>query len=132
VLVRRPLDNPEEALICDVKGAVLCRAEANYFRELPDLSATIERRRRSARMNLELVKGLSTGMVTPPEGMQSILAISRASTIEALNDDSDEPLALAAGAEDDAIGRTKAKAAGSATIDQDKANAFLDFLGKEY
>ncbi|HOX30887.1 MAG TPA: Mu transposase C-terminal domain-containing protein [Spirochaetales bacterium] len=124
VLVKRPLAAPETAIICDAKGALLCRAEANYFAETEDTTATIERRKKAAKTNLELVGELSKGRIAPPEGMRSIGEMYRARLPK-----DDAPLPLAAGAEGDAV-------SGAATADAEwnaraKDHDFIDFLGQE-
>lgn len=122
VLVKRPLADLETALICDAHGAVICRAEANYFRESDDLAATIERRQSAAKSNLELVRGLSTGRVEPPVSKPSILEAKR-------KDTSDRALALAAGGEHDPDPGADNKVALREA--RERSNAFIDLIGKE-
>jgi len=124
VLVKRPLAAPETAVICDARGALLCRAEANYFIESEDTAATIERRKRAAKTNLELVGELSKGRITPPEGMRSIGEMYRAHLPK-----DEEPLPLAVGAESDVILAPPPAEADRRARSMD--NDFIDFLGQE-
>jgi hypothetical protein len=122
VLVKRPLADPETALICDARGAVLCRAEADYFRETEDLAETIERRQKAAKSNLEMVRGLSSGKVEPPESKRSILDARRGKALE------DTSLALAAGGENDPHPGMDKKALKE---ERERSNAFMDLIGRE-
>lgn len=125
VIVRRPLADPETALICDPRGALLCRAKANYFLEGEDLADTIKRRKDAARSNLQLVRDLSTGRVAPPEGKRSILDARRGKTSD------DYCLPLAVGGEHDPEAQFLNTGNARTLEDREKANAFLDLLSNE-
>jgi len=117
VIVKRPLADPETAIICGSRGEVLCRAEADYFKETEDTAETIERRQAAAKSNLELVRGLSSGRVEPPAAKRSILDRSR------------KPLALAAGGENDPIPDGTGKQ--TLLAERERAHAFIDLLSKD-
>lgn len=123
VLVKRPLADPETAVICDARGSLLCRAQANYFLEGEDLAETIKRRQGAAKSNLQLVRELSKGRVAPPEGKRSILDARRGKR-------EPEELPLAAGAEHDPA-PPRGLINGRTAEERERANAFLDILSKE-
>jgi hypothetical protein len=125
VLVKRPLAAPDTALVCDIKGSVLCRATANYFAESSDTAATIERRKKSAKTNLELINELSKGRIEPPEGMRSLGEMRKASL-----GSMSEPLALAAGSESDPEPPRGAEIE-SHRHAQDRVNAIIDLFATE-
>jgi hypothetical protein len=97
VLVRRPIATPEDALICDIKGAVLCRAKADFFLETGDMEADNAKINKARRETLKMVRERVAGK--SPEVINAKGRVER--LLEAAPKESQEvPLALAAGAED--------------------------------
>ena len=127
VIVRRQIANPDEVVISDTKGRLICTAQANYFLESGDMKTDNGRLGATKRKALEVIRGAGAGSQVPPEGMRSL--VQMASKAFPLNVDSTEPLAIAVG-EERQENRPNPPAARHVD-ERRKAVAFLDLLGKE-
>jgi hypothetical protein len=125
VIVRRQIATPDEVLVTDHRGAMICRAIAGYFVESGDLAADNQRLAAEKKKGLAMVRANDAAAIAPPEGYRGILDIAaRAYPVR-----SPEPLPLAAGAENGPRPRTSARESGVA--DRERVNAFLDQFSEE-
>jgi hypothetical protein len=125
IVVRRQIAQPEEVLITDPRGSLICRAAADYFKETGDLARDNERLNATKKKALAMVRGNHAAAIAPPAGYRSLVDMA----VRSFPIQPQPSLHLAAGSENDPEPRTSART--DASRDRERMNAFLDSLGKD-
>lgn len=102
VVARRQIHKPDEIIVCDESGKVLCNAQANYFLETGDLNADNRKVEGIKKVNTRKVLAFMNQARTPEKGRTMVdiaLEAYPAKPLPAPEHYEPQPMPMAAGAE---------------------------------